>query len=168
MDLELKDKLALVTGSTAGIGFAIAKALSSEGATTIVNGRSEKSVGDAIAALGASAKGEVLGFAGDLATSEGAQELYSQHPHVDILVNNLGIFEPVSFEDITDADWRRFFEVNVLSGIRLSRLYLPSMRERNWFKSYGELAGIERVFRRLASRYGNLDSIIGAEVEIER
>jgi NAD(P)-dependent dehydrogenase (short-subunit alcohol dehydrogenase family) len=132
MNLQLENKLALVTGSTAGIGFAIAKAISSEGATTIINGRSEEFVQRAILELEPTTKGELLGFSGDISTAEAAQELAGLHPHVDILVNSLGIFEPVQFEDIPDEDWRRLFEVNVLSGVRLSRLYLPHMKERNW------------------------------------
>jgi len=132
MDLKLEDKTALVTGSTAGIGFAIAKALSSEGAQTIINGRSEDSVKRAMSELKSFAKGEVLGFAGDLSLKDTADKLRETHPHVDILVNNLGIYEPVPFEHIPDEDWRRFFEVNVLSGVRLSRMYLRSMKEGNW------------------------------------
>ena len=132
MNLNLEDKTALVTGSTAGIGFAIAKALSSEGARTIINGRSEDSVKRAMSELESSAKGEVLGFAGDLSREDAAEKLAAAHSRVDVLVHNLGIFEPVPFEKIPDADWRRLFEVNVLSGVRLSRLYLPSMKENNW------------------------------------
>ncbi len=132
MDLQLENRTALVTGSTAGIGFAIAKALSAEGARTIINGRSEESVNQARTRLGASATGEVIGFAGDLSLERTAADLLAMYPHVDILVHNLGIFEPVAFEAIPDNDWRRFFEVNVLSGVRLSRLYLPSMKARNW------------------------------------
>ena len=132
MDLKIKNKLALVTGSTAGIGLAIAKALSLEGARTIINGRSRASVESAISGLKATANGPLFGFAGDLSTAEAANELMSQYPDVEILVNNLGIYEPVSFEEIPDEDWRRFFEVNVLSGIRLCRQYLPSMKKRNW------------------------------------
>jgi NAD(P)-dependent dehydrogenase (short-subunit alcohol dehydrogenase family) len=132
MDLKLEGKSALVTGSTAGIGFAIAKALAAEGARTIVNGRSEESVERALSELAPAAKGEVLGFAGDLSLESTAEKLVEAHPRVDVLVNNLGIFEPVPFEEITDGDWRRFFEVNVLSGVRLSRAYLPSMKERDW------------------------------------
>jgi NAD(P)-dependent dehydrogenase (short-subunit alcohol dehydrogenase family) len=132
MDLQLKNKLALVTGSTAGIGYAIARALSAEGASTIVNGRSGQAVNTAISQLAGSASGELLGFAGDLSTEKGADELFEKYPDVDILINNLGIYEAAQFEEITDRDWRRFFEVNVLSGVRLSRLYLPGMKERNW------------------------------------
>lgn len=132
MDLQLTNKIALVTGSTAGIGFAIAKVLSTEGAMTIINGRSQESVESAVAKLSASATGDLFGFAGDLSTAGAADELFSKYPDVEILINNLGIYEPVPFEEIADEDWRRFFEVNVLSGVRLSRLYLPGMRERNW------------------------------------
>jgi NAD(P)-dependent dehydrogenase (short-subunit alcohol dehydrogenase family) len=132
MDLQLKDRLSLVTGSTAGIGYAIAEALASEGARVIINGRSQESVDKAIAKLAPKAAGEVLSFAGDLSEAEIAEQIAQKHPDVEILVNNLGIFEPLPFEDIPDDDWRRFFEVNVLSGVRLSRLYLPSMKDRNW------------------------------------
>lgn len=132
MDLELKGKLALVTGSTAGIGFAIAEALVREGARTIVNGRTQEAVDRAVATLKAMGGGEVEGFAGNLGTAEAAESLVKRFPDVEILVNNLGIFEPKPFEEIPDQDWRDFFEVNVLSGVRLARLYLPSMRQRNW------------------------------------
>src|SRR5712675_1255326 len=132
MDLKLAKKIALVTGSTAGIGNAIAASLAREGATVIVNGRSQAAVEGAVAAVKAEAKGDVIGFAGDLSVASVADALVQRHPVVDILVNNLGIFEVKAFEEISDADWRRFFDVNVLSGARLSRLYLPSMRKRNW------------------------------------
>jgi len=132
MDLKLKNRLALVTGSTAGIGYAIAEILASEGARVIINGRSQKSVDSAITKLASSTGGQLLGFAGDLSKQEAAEQLAKEHPDVEILVNNLGIFEPASFEDISDDDWRRFFEVNVLSGVRLSRLYLPAMRKSDW------------------------------------
>ena len=132
MNLQLKDKLSLVSGSTAGIGYAIAKALAAEGAKVIINGRSQASVDNAIAKLSAAAAGELIGFAGDLSSAEVAGQLARAHPGVEILINNLGIFEPVAFEDISDDDWRRFYEVNVLSGVRLSRLYLPQMKQRNW------------------------------------
>ncbi len=133
MDLKLTDKLALVSGSTAGIGFAIATALAAEGARVIINGRTKARVSEAldkIRTLHPAAKLEV--FVGDLATEAGAAELAQSFPAVEVLVNNVGIFEPKPFEEIPDDDWRRFFEVNVLSGVRLSRLYLPGMKERNW------------------------------------
>ena len=132
MDLDLKGKLALVSGSTAGIGHAIAARLAREGARVIVNGRSQKSVDEAVAGLRAETGGDVLGFAGDLATAAAAEALAASHPGVEILVNNLGIFEPKPFEDIPDADWTRFFDVNVLSGVRLARLFLPTMRRADW------------------------------------
>jgi len=132
MDLLLKDKLALVSGSTAGIGRAIACALAREGARVIINGRSPEGVHKAIAELQSTGHSQVVGFAGDLATADAAEELVRQHPHVEILVNNLGIFEPMPFEKISDADWLRFFQTNVLSGVRLARLMLPEMKKRNW------------------------------------
>jgi NAD(P)-dependent dehydrogenase (short-subunit alcohol dehydrogenase family) len=128
MNLQLEGKRALVTGSTAGIGFAIAEILANEGALVIVNGRTQKRVDEALAKL----KGKVEGIAADLGTAEGAALVAQKYPDVDILVNNLGIFEPKAFEQIPDEDWRRFFEVNVLSGVRMSRQYLPGMKRRNW------------------------------------
>src|SRR5947209_14225218 len=109
MNLQLQGKSALVTGSTAGIGLAIAEALLKEGASVIVNGRTQERVDAAKAKIGTP-----LGFAADLATEAGAQDLIRRFPEVDILVNNLGIFEPKPFEKVTDAEWRRFLEVNVL------------------------------------------------------
>jgi len=132
MDLNLKQKIALVTGSTAGIGNAIATSLAREGATVIVNGRSQTAVDAAVAAMRTATAGDVLGFAGDLTLAKAAEELVRVHPKVDILVNNLGIFEVRAFADITDDDWRRFFDANVLSGARLARLYFPQMLARNW------------------------------------
>ena len=130
MDLELRDKVALVSGSTAGIGHAIAAALAREGARVIVNGRTAEAVDAAVAAIRASTGGTLMGFAGDLSAVSSAEELIRRYPAVDILVNNLGTYDVKSFEEITDADWRRIFEVNVFSGARLSRLYLPYMRGR--------------------------------------
>jgi NAD(P)-dependent dehydrogenase (short-subunit alcohol dehydrogenase family) len=133
MDLQLTDKLALITGSTKGIGLAIAEGLAREGARVIVNGRTEKSVADALAEIRKRVPGaKAEGFAGDLSQAEVANNLVGRFPAVDILVNNLGIFEPKPFEEIPDEDWRRFFDVNVLSGVRLSRAYLPGMKQRNW------------------------------------
>jgi NAD(P)-dependent dehydrogenase (short-subunit alcohol dehydrogenase family) len=133
MDLKLSDKRALVSGSTAGIGYAIAQALAAEGAHVIINGRTQARVEAALQKLnGASLKGKVEGFAADLGSSDGVSRIIAKYPEVEILVNNLGIFEPKPFEQIPDADWLRFFEVNVLSGVRLSRHYLPRMKERNW------------------------------------
>jgi NAD(P)-dependent dehydrogenase (short-subunit alcohol dehydrogenase family) len=132
MDLNLKGKLSLLSGSTAGIGLAIATALAQEGARVIVNGRSQTSVGVAVTELRSTTSGEVYGFAGDLSIAAVAEELARAFPDVEILVNNLGIFEPKSFEEIPDADWVRFFEVNVLSGVRLARLYLPAMKRADW------------------------------------
>lgn len=133
MDLQLDDKTALITGSTLGIGYAIAEALAREGATVIVNGRTRERVEQAQQRIRATgARGRVLGAVADLATAEGAAQVVKEHPDVDILVNNLGIFEPKPFEDIPDQDWLRFFEVNVLSGVRLARAYLPGMRARDW------------------------------------
>jgi len=133
MDLQLEGKRALVTGSTAGIGFAIAKGLAKEGASVIVNGRSTKRVDEALSALNkAGVSGNLEGLAADLGTADGARATIDRFPEVDILVNNLGIFETKPFESITDADWLHIFEVNILSGVRLSRHYLPAMKRRNW------------------------------------
>jgi NAD(P)-dependent dehydrogenase (short-subunit alcohol dehydrogenase family) len=132
MDLKLAGRLVLVTGSTAGIGRAIAAAFVREGARVIVSGRTQAAVDEAMRALSSTGGAGVFGFAGDLAKAEAANELARRFPDVEILVNNLGIFEPKPFEDIDDADWVRFFEVNVLSGVRLSRLYLPAMKRANW------------------------------------
>ncbi len=132
MDLQLKGKRALVSGSTAGIGFAIAKALASEGARVIVNGRLQAAVDTVRAAIEDTTKGDVDGFAGDLGSAAVAEALAGAFPDVDILVNNMGIFEPKPFEEIPDEDWMRLFEVNVLSGIRLARHYVGGMRARNW------------------------------------
>jgi NAD(P)-dependent dehydrogenase (short-subunit alcohol dehydrogenase family) len=132
MDLQLKDKIALVSGSTAGIGRGIAEGLAAEGATVIVNGRTEEAVQRAVKEMSAANSGKILGFAGDLSDATVAEKLNAKHPEVDILVNNLGIFEVRPFEEIPDAEWQRFFNVNVLSGVRLSRLYLGYMRKRNW------------------------------------
>jgi NAD(P)-dependent dehydrogenase (short-subunit alcohol dehydrogenase family) len=133
MDLQLKNKKALVSGSTAGIGLAIASALAQEGATVIVNGRTQVRVDEAIQRIQRETKNnQVTGVAADLGTKQGVDSLTGIVPAVDILVNNLGIFEVKPFPEISDADWFRFFEVNVLSGVRLSRFYLPQMLKKNW------------------------------------
>src|SRR6266850_7887123 len=133
MNLELTNKTALISGSTKGIGFAIASQLAAEGARVIVNGRSDKAVNSALEQVRkAVPEAKVEGFAGDLATTTATENLLKLFPAVDILVNNLGIYEPKPFDEISDEDWRRFFEVNVLSGVRLSRAYLPGMKEQNW------------------------------------
>jgi NAD(P)-dependent dehydrogenase (short-subunit alcohol dehydrogenase family) len=128
MDLQLSGKTALVTGSSAGIGFAIARSLAGEGARVIVNGRTQQRVDAAVAKLPAG----TLGLAADLGTAAGCAAAMQQFPKVDILINNLGIFEPKEFEAIPDEDWFRFFEVNVMSGVRLSRHYLPRMKAAGW------------------------------------
>lgn len=133
MDLHIQGKQALVTGSTAGIGLAIATALAAEGAHVILNGRTEERVKEAIAAVRRSCRtADLSGEALDLGTRPGAEELIRRRPEVDILINNLGIFEAKPFGEIPDEDWMRFFQVNVLSGVRLSRHYLPGMLKRNW------------------------------------
>jgi NAD(P)-dependent dehydrogenase (short-subunit alcohol dehydrogenase family) len=133
MDLGIKGKIAVVTGSTAGIGFAIANTLAQEGAQVIVNGRTQGRVDAAVAKISSGAgKVDVRGVAADLATASGADAFTKAVAQADILVNNLGIFEPKPFAEIADADWQRFFEVNVMSGVRLSRHYLPRMLRKNW------------------------------------
>jgi len=133
MDLGISGKRALVSGSTAGIGLATATALAREGAHVILNGRTAKRVEAAIAHVREQApRGQVTGFAADLSTAAGCAALTAAHPEVDILINNMGIFEPKPFEEIPDADWLRFFEANVLSGVRLSRHYVRGMKQRDW------------------------------------
>lgn len=133
MDLGLNGKKAVVSGSTAGIGYAIAAALIVEGASVVVNGRTPAAVAAAVSKLRASLAGaDVRGVAADLGTADGCAELIREARDVDVLVNCLGIYESKPFGDIPDADWLRYFEVNVLSGVRLSRTYLPSMVARGW------------------------------------
>jgi NAD(P)-dependent dehydrogenase (short-subunit alcohol dehydrogenase family) len=133
MDLQLKGKTAFVSGSTQGIGFAIAKQLLQEGATVTINGRSQQKVDEAVAKLNQQVPGaKAAGIAADFSKAAEVDQLIAKLGAVDILVNNAGIFEPKPFTDITDAEWLRFFEVNVLSGIRLSRALFPKMLEKNW------------------------------------
>ena len=133
MDLGLKGKTALISGSTAGIGLAIARTLTAEGAKVVINGRTEARVNAALEHLRSAVKGtDASGVVADLGTLDGVETFINQAPEADFLINNLGIFEAKPFEEITDADWLRFFEVNVLSGVRLARYYLARMRDRNW------------------------------------
>jgi NAD(P)-dependent dehydrogenase (short-subunit alcohol dehydrogenase family) len=133
MDLKLGEKTALVTGSTAGIGLAIASSLAAEGARVWINGRTTERVEVAMATIRkAVSRAQVEGIAADFSSSSGAQHVIEQLDRVDILVNNVGIFEPKAFIEIADRDWQRFFEVNVMSGVRLSRHYLKGMLEKNW------------------------------------
>ena len=132
MDLQLNGKLALVSGSTAGIGYAIAHTLAREGAAVIVNGRTQAAVDEAAARIRTETQGTVHGHAADLSNAKAAEDAIKRFPGISILVNNLGIFEPKPFEEIPDEDWQRFFDVNVLSGVRLARLVLPGMKQANW------------------------------------
>jgi NAD(P)-dependent dehydrogenase (short-subunit alcohol dehydrogenase family) len=133
MHIDLQSKTAVVTGSTAGIGFAIAAGLAAAGADVIINGRKEAVVEEAVGRLRQQGgQGRISGIAADLGTAAGVDRFVKQADAADILVNNLGIFEPKSFGEISDADWQRFFDTNVMSGIRLSRHYLPKMVARNW------------------------------------
>jgi NAD(P)-dependent dehydrogenase (short-subunit alcohol dehydrogenase family) len=133
VDVKLAGKVALVTGSTAGIGFAIAKSLAGEGAHVYVNGRTQPRVDAALAAIRSYTKaGKVDGIAADLSGARGAEAIITALPEVDVLVNNVGIFEPKPFAEIPDSDWLRFFEVNVMGGVRLSRHYLSGMLKKNW------------------------------------
>lgn len=133
MDFELSGKTALITGSTAGIGFAIAAELAREGARVVINGRSPQGVADAVERLARQVgAADVRGVAADLSTASGVAALIGACPRADLLVNNLGIFDPRPFEDIPDSEWQRFFETNVMSGVRLSRHYLPAMKAAGW------------------------------------
>lgn len=133
MDLNLTGKVALITGSTAGIGFAIARSLAIEGAHVYVNGRTPERVNAAMAAIRSHAAGlKVDGIAADFSDSAGAEAVIAKLPAIDVLVNNVGIFEPKPFTEIPDADWYRLFEINVMSGVRLARHYLAGMLKKNW------------------------------------
>src|SRR5882762_3356714 len=133
MDLQLGGKVAFVSGSTAGIGLAIASRLARESAEVVINGRTEERVGEAIAQIKKDSRdANVRGIAADLGVAKGCSEVVRQLSRVDILINNVGIFELKPFEKITDEDWEKFFAVNVMSGVRLSRAYLAQMKQRNW------------------------------------
>jgi NAD(P)-dependent dehydrogenase (short-subunit alcohol dehydrogenase family) len=132
MKIDLSGKTAVVTGSTAGIGFAIAKGLALAGASVVVNGRTQAAVDKAVAAVRAAGSSRVRGVAADLGTAQGCDALVRAVPAADVLINNLGIFGPQDFFAIPDGEWTRFFEINVMSGVRLSRAYLPGMIERKW------------------------------------
>jgi NAD(P)-dependent dehydrogenase (short-subunit alcohol dehydrogenase family) len=133
MKIGLSGKTALVTGSTAGIGYGIAKGLAATGATVVINGRSQDKVDAAVKKLTAEVSGsKVHGFAADVATAEGCKSLIAAQPDVDILVNNTGIYGAKDFFDISDEDWTRIYETNVMSGVRLSRAYMKGMLKRNW------------------------------------
>jgi NAD(P)-dependent dehydrogenase (short-subunit alcohol dehydrogenase family) len=132
MDLQLTGKTALITGSTGGIGYGIAKVLLAEGAQVIINGRTQDSVDKATAALKQATGKAPLGFAGDMSKAEDIARLGKAYPNVDILINNVGRFIPREFTQSTDQDWYQTFDLNVMSGVRLSRIYLPGMKQRNW------------------------------------
>jgi NAD(P)-dependent dehydrogenase (short-subunit alcohol dehydrogenase family) len=133
MRIDLSGKRAVVSGSTAGIGYAIAKGLAAAGARVVINGRKEEKVLDAARRLAGEVQGAAItGVAADLGSAQGVHHFATQVPEADILVNNLGIFDPKPFLEIEDEEWERFFQVNVMSGVRLSRHYLPGMIGRNW------------------------------------
>ena len=133
MELSLQGRRALVTGSTAGIGLAVARGLAGLGASVVVNGRTRERVHEAVEAVSQAVPGaDVSGVAADLGDAKGVARLVGAIPDADILVNNLGIFEPRAFEEISDADWQRMFETNVMSGVRLSRHHFPRMKARGW------------------------------------
>ena len=133
MQIDLTGKTALVTGSTEGIGYAIARQLAKAGADTIINGRSEDKTARAVERLkGEGITGSMTGVAADLSTAEGCKALVAKVPHADILINNAGIFQPIDFFDADDEVWDRHWQVNVMSAVRLSRAYLPGMQKLNW------------------------------------
>lgn len=133
MDLQLGGRHALITGSTAGIGYAIARGLAAEGAHVVITGRTQRSVDGALSRLRKERpQASAQGVAADCATADGAQAVFERVPELDILVNNLGIYGRMPFFDIADADWQRYFEVNVLSGVRFARRYAPAMAKRGW------------------------------------
>lgn len=133
MDLQLKEKTALVTGSTSGIGYAVAKSLAAEGAKVIVNGRTQERVVEAIAKIKEETGNQnIIGAVADFADVNQVNAMIKQHPHVNILINNVGIAAPKEFKDITDEEWINIYDINVLSGVRLSRAYFDNMLKDNW------------------------------------
>ena len=133
MDLQLKDKTALVTGSTVGIGFATAQILANEGAAVVINGRSTERVHEAMHQIKANnPQAKLIAGPADLSNKKDIESLIHQLPTVDILINNVGIYEPKPFDDISDEEWLHMFDVNVMSGVRLSRHYLAPMLKKNW------------------------------------
>jgi NAD(P)-dependent dehydrogenase (short-subunit alcohol dehydrogenase family) len=133
MNLQLQGKTALITGATSGIGFAIAHALAAEGASIIINGRTDETVNKAKSRiLSDFPQAHIQGIAADLSSAEGMKALLNKAPEVDMLINNLGIFDFKPFEQIDDDEWLHFFQVNVLSGVRLARHHLSRMKQRNW------------------------------------
>ena len=133
MEIDLSGKTSIVTGATGGIGLAIARGLADCGATVVVNGLTQAAVDRAIASVRASTpKAELRGLAADLSTATGCNALVKAEPRCDILVNNVGVYGPQDFFEIPDSEWTRFFELNVMSGVRLSRAYMPGMLERDW------------------------------------
>ena len=133
MHIDLTGRKAVVTGSTAGIGRAIAEGLARAGATVVINGRTQERVDSALSELRARVPhGQFLGVCADVGTPEGAEALFKQTPDADILVNNVGTGRPMPFAEITDDDWNELFQVNVMSGIRASRHYLPQMKKKGW------------------------------------
>jgi NAD(P)-dependent dehydrogenase (short-subunit alcohol dehydrogenase family) len=179
MDLQLHGKTALISGSTKGIGLAAATLLAQEGARVILNGRTDEALKEAAAEVTRKAPNAKLdGFAGDLATAAGCEAIARRFPAVDILVNNVGIFERKLFDEITDDDWYRMFDVNVMSGVRLSRAYLGGMKQRNWGRVIfisSETAiqipdnmihyGMSKVAQLAISR-GLAESCVGTEVTV--